>query len=93
MEDSVKKKKEVRAKLFMNGRSQAVRLPKEFRFEGKEVTLRQVGRGILLEPIQNNIERAEGLRRMFAGIDKLMDGHDFPALDEQPEAEERDPFL
>jgi antitoxin VapB len=29
------------AKLFMNGRSQAVRLPKEFRFEGDEVTIRR----------------------------------------------------
>ena len=29
------------AKLFMNGRSQAVRLPKEFRFEGKEVLIRR----------------------------------------------------
>jgi len=30
-----------RAKLFKNGRSQAVRLPKEFRFEGSEVTIRR----------------------------------------------------
>ena len=29
------------AKLFMNGRSQAVRLPAEFRFEGKEVSIRK----------------------------------------------------
>ncbi|TKT77629.1 type II toxin-antitoxin system VapB family antitoxin [Aquamicrobium sp. LC103] len=29
------------AKLFMNGRSQAVRLPAEFRFEGKEVDIRR----------------------------------------------------
>ena len=29
------------AKLFKNGRSQAVRLPKEFRFEGKEVAIRR----------------------------------------------------
>jgi len=29
------------AKLFRNGRSQAVRLPSEFRFEGKEVFIRQ----------------------------------------------------
>jgi antitoxin VapB len=29
------------AKLFLNGRSQAVRLPAEFRFEGKEVFIRQ----------------------------------------------------
>ncbi len=39
------------AKLFRNGRSQAVRLPKEFRFEGNEVRVRKVAGGVLLEPI------------------------------------------
>lgn len=39
------------AKLFQNGRSQAVRLPKEFRFEGDCVRVRRVGRAVLLEPI------------------------------------------
>jgi hypothetical protein len=34
MAETVKKEKEVRAKLFLNGRSQAVRLPKEFRLGG-----------------------------------------------------------
>jgi antitoxin VapB len=42
---------ERRAKLFMNGRSQAVRLPREFRFEGKEVVVRRVGKGVLLEAV------------------------------------------
>ncbi|PYR96024.1 MAG: hypothetical protein DMG12_27275 [Acidobacteria bacterium] len=39
------------AKLFRNGRSQAVRLPREFRFEGDEVRIRRVGEGVLLEPV------------------------------------------
>jgi antitoxin VapB len=39
------------AKLFRNGRSQAVRLPREFRFEGNEVRIRKVSEGVLLEPI------------------------------------------
>ena len=39
------------AKLFRNGRSQAVRLPREFRFEGDEVRIRQIGVGVMLEPI------------------------------------------
>ncbi len=39
------------AKLFMHGRSQAVRLPKEFRLTGKEVRVRRIGRAILLEPL------------------------------------------
>lgn len=39
------------AKLFQNGRSQAVRLPKEFRFEGDRVRIRKVAQGVLLEPL------------------------------------------
>jgi antitoxin VapB len=38
------------AKLFKNGRSQAVRLPKEYRFPGNQVFLRKVGNGVLLMP-------------------------------------------
>jgi antitoxin VapB len=38
------------AKLFHNGRSQAVRLPQEFRFEGDRVRVRSVSGGVLLEP-------------------------------------------
>lgn len=37
--------------LFLNGRSQAVRLPKEFRLPGKEVSIRRLGTGALIEPI------------------------------------------
>jgi antitoxin VapB len=39
------------AKLFQNGRSQAVRLPREFRFEGDRVRIRRVAQGVLLEPL------------------------------------------
>lgn len=41
-----------RAKLFWNGRSQAVRLPKEFRFEGDEVSIRKEGDSVVLEPVE-----------------------------------------
>jgi len=41
-----------RAKLFMHGRSQAVRLPKEFRFEGTEVFVRRVGDDVVLSSQQ-----------------------------------------
>lgn len=37
-----------RAKLFKNGRSQAVRLPKSFRFEGDEVFIKKTSTGVLL---------------------------------------------
>lgn len=39
------------AKLFRNGRSQAVRLPQEFRFEGDRVRIRRTDQGVLLEPL------------------------------------------
>lgn len=38
------------AKLFRNGRSQAVRLPKEFRFDGDEVYVRRDGESVVLTP-------------------------------------------
>ncbi len=38
------------AKLFRNGNSQAVRIPKEFAFEGDEVRIERLGRAVLLLP-------------------------------------------
>jgi antitoxin VapB len=38
------------AKLFINGRSQAVRLPKAFRFDGNEVYIKKISGGVLLIP-------------------------------------------
>ncbi len=43
------------AKLFMNGRSQAVRLPKSFRFEGREVYIKRTEHGILLLPKNESV--------------------------------------
>jgi len=42
------------AKLFWSGRSQAVRLPKDFRFEGEEVRIRRHGNAVILEPIAHD---------------------------------------
>lgn len=39
------------AKVFWSGRSQAVRLPKEFRLEGQEVRIRRHGAAVILEPM------------------------------------------
>jgi antitoxin VapB len=39
------------AKIFWSGRSQAVRLPKEFRFEGGQVRIRREGDAVILEPL------------------------------------------
>jgi antitoxin VapB len=41
------------AKLFASGRSQAVRLPKAFRFEGSEVVVKRFGEGVLLLPTKD----------------------------------------
>jgi antitoxin VapB len=40
------------AKIFWSGNSQAVRLPKEFRFETEEVSIRRKGEQVILEPIK-----------------------------------------
>ena len=64
------------AKLFTHGRSQAVRLPKEFRLPGKEVRVRRVGRGVLLEPIETSLA---DIRAIFA---KLARYHDIPFMEE-----------
>jgi antitoxin VapB len=39
-----------KAKIFMNNRSQAVRLPKEFQFKTHEVFIRKVGKDVVLSP-------------------------------------------
>jgi antitoxin VapB len=42
-----------RAKIFKNGRSQAVRLPKAFRLKGTEVSIRKEGEKVILEPLED----------------------------------------
>ncbi|MCP3023819.1 antitoxin [Cupriavidus basilensis] len=42
------------AKIFWSGRSQAVRLPKDFRFEASEVRIRRHGNAVILEPIASD---------------------------------------
>jgi antitoxin VapB len=42
------------AKLFWSGRSQAVRLPKDFRFSGDEVRIRRHGSAVILEPVADD---------------------------------------
>ena len=42
------------AKLFWSGRSQAVRLPKDFRLPGREVRIRRRGNAVILEPITDD---------------------------------------
>ncbi len=52
------------AKLFKNGRSQAVRLPKEFRFKGDRVKIRKENNKVILEPLEQ-AEWPEGFWDIF----------------------------
>lgn len=65
------------AKVFKNGPSQAVRLPKEFRFDEDEVFIRRVGNAVVLLPISHPWEALVASLEMFTG--------DFLTSREQPE--------
>jgi antitoxin VapB len=58
------------AKLFTHGRSQAVRLPKEFRFEGTEVRISKLGDKVVLEPVEKKPFDAVAWR---AGLEEFRD--------------------
>lgn len=53
------------AKVFTTGRSQAVRLPKEFRFSTNEVTIEWQGNAVLLRP---KLDRATWAQQMMAAV-------------------------
>lgn len=70
------------AKLFWSGRSQAVRLPRAYRVDGREVRIRRRGRAIVLEPVPDS----------WAWLDAVAGGLDedfVSAVREQPGAVER----
>jgi antitoxin VapB len=71
------------AKLFMHGRSQAVRLPKEFRLPGAEVRVSKIGDKVILEPISDRKPFDYGA--FWAEIDALGDKPFMPEGREQPE--------
>ena len=57
------------AKLFLSGRSQAVRLPKQYRFRGDEVVVKHFGNGVLLLPIDDPWQMLEaGLEAFEPGL-------------------------
>ena len=55
------------AKIFRHGNSQAVRLPKEFRFEGSEVLVKRLGQGVLLLPTTLTYEQIMVALGQFKG--------------------------
>ena len=74
------------ARIFQNGASQAVRIPKEFRFEGKVVEIKKIGNNLILRPIPDSWDS------LFNSLDKFTD--DFmPEGREQPKQQaERETF-
>jgi antitoxin VapB len=70
------------AKLFKNGQSQAVRLPKEFRFEGDHVFIKKEGNIVLLIP------ENKGWEPLIKSLDKFSD--DFMSERREPEPQERE---
>jgi antitoxin VapB len=72
------------AKLFMNGNSQAVRLPKEYRFAGDEVVIKRFGNGVVLLP------KDDPWQVMFDALREFPD--DLVICREQPSLQDRDGF-
>jgi antitoxin VapB len=71
-----------RAKIFWSGRSQAVRLPKDFRFQGEEVRIRRHGSAVILEPMSEN----------WAWLDSIagkLDEDFVQAIEERPQQQKR----
>ena len=69
------------AKLFQNGQSQAVRLPKEFRFEGDEVFIKKSGSAVVLIPLVNSWDS------LIGSLDKFT--NDYMADRAQPKQQKR----
>lgn len=70
------------AKIFQNGQSQAVRLPKEFRFEDSEVFIKKSGNVVQLIP------RSDSWNSLFGSLKKF--SRDFMSERIQPELDKRD---
>lgn len=72
------------AKVFQNGQSQAVRLPKEFRFDDTEVFIKKSGNIVQLIP------RTDSWQSLFGSLKKFSD--DFMSDRVQPQLDERENF-
>lgn len=73
------------AKLFFNGRSQAVRLPKAFRFEGlSEVLIERDGDRVIISP-----GKRPSIERLIAALDEF---ESFPERTQPAAADQRNPW-
>lgn len=69
------------AKIFQNGKSQAIRLPREYRFQGNTVYIKRVGNAVILIPEQDSWQT------LIESLDQFSD--DFMADRQQPALQER----
>ena len=69
------------AKIFQNGKSQAIRLPKEYRFRGTKVYLKRIGNAVILIPEQDSWQT------LLESLDQFSD--DFMVERQQPPVQER----
>jgi len=76
------------ARIFRHGGSQAVRLPRAFRFDGTEVLIEKRGAEVILKPVPVPKFRsfAEIARHL---AERFPDGEDFPAPPPRPVSHER----
>ena len=72
------------AKIFINGRSQAIRLPKDFRFSGKDVFIKKIGKIVVLLP------KDDPWSSLVSSLDQFTD--DFMDSRDQPNQNPRDRF-
>jgi len=70
------------AKIFQNGRSQAIRLPKAFRLSGTEVKISRDGNRIILEPLEQSWDDWLLAIEQFSD-DFMAQGRDQPAMQER----------
>lgn len=66
------------AKIFINGKSQAVRLPKKFRFNSKEVSITPLGKGVVLQPLHKTWKTIFDELLLIPDNDFLSDRDDMP---------------
>ena len=77
------------AKLFQHGGSQAVRLPKAFRFEGTEVVIEKRGEEVVLKPKRKpKFKTLNDVARYMR--EKFPQGADFPDVERPKEQQKRD---
>jgi len=72
------------AKIFINGRSQAIRLPKDFRFSGNDVFIKKFGKMVILLP------KDDPWSSLVNSLDQFTD--DFMINRDQPDQEAREKF-